>query len=63
MMKEFARQRAKQKMESNEIGYIYVGQDGILKDQVLEDLADSIVAEMKEDGLDFFNEIDDENLE
>ena len=50
-------------MESNEIGYIYVGQDGILKDQVLEDLADSIVAEMKEDGLDFFNEIDDENLE
>ena len=63
MMKEFARQRAKQKMESNEIGYIYVGQDGILKDQALEDLANNIVAEMRADGLDFFNDIDDENLE
>ena len=60
MLKEYAKQRAREKMENNEIGYIYIGDEGIYKEQLIDELGDMIESEILESGVDYFKKQDEE---
>lgn len=52
MLHQLARDKALEKMDDNEIGYIYIGGDGSYKEQVIEELTRAIEADMLELGPD-----------
>lgn len=55
MLKQMARDKVKERMEDNELGYLYVGDDGSFKEQLIDELTEAIEADMIDLGpLEFF---------
>lgn len=58
MLKEYARKQAIERMETNEIGYFYIGEEGVHKEEMIDEVADMIAAEVMEDGEEYFKNRD-----
>lgn len=54
MLDKVAKDIVKQRMDDNELGYIYIGGEGIYKDQLIDELAAIIKADIEEQGEEFF---------
>ena len=50
MLREVAEYKVRQKMEDEELGYIYIGTDGSHKEQVINELVECLELEILEDG-------------
>lgn len=61
MMNEVARNIVKNRMDENEIGYIYIGSEGEYKEKVIDELADAIIADMIDLGPEKFFETEGNN--
>ena len=58
MLKEYARKQAIERMETNEIGYFYIGEEGVHKEEMIDEVADMIAAEVMEEGEEYFKNRD-----
>lgn len=58
MLKEYTHKRVRERVDSNELGYIYIGEDGILKDQYIDELANILETEILETGSRYFEDVD-----
>ena len=54
MMREIARDIVKKRMADNEIGYMYIGSEGMYKEQVIDELASIVERDMLNDGPEVF---------
>lgn len=56
MADEIAKQTVKERMDNNELGYIYVGGEGMIKERVIHELADKIKDDIIDSGSEWFRE-------
>ena len=54
MLREYTRDKVRQRMDDYELGYIYIGEEGKFKEEVIDELADIIESEILDEGLEFF---------
>lgn len=58
MLKEYAKKRALERLDSGEMGVIYIGNEGIYKDQLIDELALVIETDIIEEGETYFTNED-----